>query len=134
MPGTPGNGWQVMASFRRDSSVTQQKLKPGTVRRIAGYARPYVRELALFLTLNAFAALIVVANPLLLKTIIDSGIIPGRQSVVVWLALAVAGLALVEAVLSLAQRWYSARVGEGLIYDLRSQVFAHVQRQPVAFL
>lgn len=133
MPGTPGNGWQVMASFRRDSSVTQQKLKPGTVRRIAGYARPYVRELALFLTLNAFAALIVVANPLLLKTIIDSGIIPGRQSVVVWLALAVAGLALVEAVLSLAQRWYSARVGEGLIYDLRSQVFAHVQRQPVAF-
>ena len=133
MPGTPGNGWQVMASFRRDSSVTQQKLKPGTVGRIAGYARPYVRELALFLTLNSFAALIVVANPLLLKAIIDSGIIPGRQSVVVWLALAVAGLAFLEAVLGLAQRWYSARVGEGLIYDLRSQVFAHVQRQPVAF-
>ncbi|TDC57730.1 ABC transporter ATP-binding protein [Actinomadura sp. KC345] len=133
MPGTPGNGWQVMASFRRDGSVTQQKLKPGTVGRIAGYARPYVRELALFLTLNSLAALIVVANPLLLKAIIDSGIIPGRQSVVVWLALAVAGLAFLEAVLGLAQRWYSARVGEGLIYDLRSQVFAHVQRQPVAF-
>ncbi|MFI0479930.1 ABC transporter ATP-binding protein [Actinomadura sp. 9N215] len=133
MPGMPGNGWQVMASFRKDGAVTQQKLKPGTVGRIAGYARPYVRELVLFLTLNSFAALIVVANPLLLKAIIDRGIVPGRQDLVVWLAVAVAGLALVEAVLGLAQRWYSARIGEGLIYDLRSQVFAHVQRQPVAF-
>ncbi|MFD0900531.1 ABC transporter ATP-binding protein [Actinomadura sediminis] len=133
MPGTPGNGWQVMASFRRDSSVTRQKLKPGTVKRIVGYARPYVRELSLFLALNTFASLIVVANPLLLKAIIDRGIVPGRQSVVIWLAVGVAALALVEAVLGLVQRWYSARVGEGLIYDLRSQVFAHVQRQPVAF-
>ncbi|MEU5880729.1 ABC transporter ATP-binding protein [Spirillospora sp. NPDC047279] len=133
MPGMPGNGWQVMASYRRDGSVTQQKLKPGTVRRIAGYARPYVRELVLFLLLNSLAAVIVVANPLLLKTIIDHGIVPGRQDLVIWLAVAVAALALVEAVLGLAQRWYSARVGEGLIYDLRTQVFGHVQRQPVAF-
>ncbi|MGP4028563.1 ABC transporter ATP-binding protein [Actinomadura sp. 3N407] len=133
MPGMPGNGWQVMASFRKDSTVTRQKLKPGTVGRIAGYARPYVRELGLFLALNSLSALIIVANPLLLKAIIDRGIVPGRQSLVIWLAVAVAGLALVEAVLGLVQRWYSARVGEGLIYDLRSQVFAHVQRQPVAF-
>ncbi|WP_433470044.1 ABC transporter ATP-binding protein [Spirillospora sp. CA-128828] len=133
MPGMPGNGWQVMASFRRDGSVTRQKLKPGTVGRIAGYARPYVRELVLFLALNSLSALIVVANPLLLKGIIDRGIVPGRQNIVIWLAAAVAGLALVEAVLGLVQRWYSARIGEGLIYDLRSQVFAHVQRQPVAF-
>jgi ATP-binding cassette subfamily B protein len=129
----PGNGWQVMASFRKDSSVTRQKLKPGTVGRIAGYARPYVRELVLFLGLNTISALIVVANPLLLKSIIDQGIVPGRQGIVIWFAAAVAGLALVEAVLGLAQRWYSARIGEGLIYDLRSQVFGHVQRQPVAF-
>nr|WP_067795972.1 ABC transporter ATP-binding protein [Actinomadura formosensis] len=129
----PGNGWQVMASFRRDSSVTRQKLKPGTVGRIAGYARPYLRELVLFLALSSLSALIVVANPLLLKAIIDRGIVPGRQGIVLWLAVAVAGLALVEAVLGLVQRWYSARIGEGLIYDLRSQVFAHVQRQPVAF-
>ncbi|WP_425453429.1 ABC transporter ATP-binding protein [Thermomonospora umbrina] len=133
MPGMPGNGWQVMASFRRDGSVTGQKLKPGTVRRIAGYARPYVRELVLFLILNSIAAAIVVAGPLLLKSIIDRGVLPGRSSVVIWLAAAVAGLALVEAVLSLAQRWYSARIGEGLIYDLRTQVFDHVQRMPVAF-
>ncbi|MBO2449968.1 ABC transporter ATP-binding protein [Actinomadura barringtoniae] len=129
----PGNGWQVMASFRRDDSVTQQRLKPGTVKRIAGYARPYIRELVFFLALNSLAAVIVVANPLLLKAIIDSGIVPGKQKVVVWLAVAVAGLALLEAVLGLAQRWYSARIGEGLIYDLRTQVFGHVQRQPVAF-
>ncbi|SEG65510.1 ATP-binding cassette, subfamily B [Thermomonospora echinospora] len=133
MPGMPGNGWQVMASFRRDGSVTQQKLQPDTVRRIAGYARPYLRELVLFLVLNAVSAGIVVAGPLLLKTIIDRGVVPGRTSVVVWLAAAVAALALVEAVLSLAQRWYSARIGEGLIYDLRTQVFDHVQRMPVAF-
>src|SRR4051812_8461026 len=127
MPGSPGNGWQVMASFRKDSSVTRQKLKPGTVARIAGYARPYVRELSLFLALNTVSALIVVANPLLLKGIIDRGIVPGRQDIVIWFAAGVAGLAVVEAVLGLVQRWYSARVGEGLIYDLRSQVFAHVQ-------
>ncbi|WP_344597531.1 ABC transporter ATP-binding protein [Actinomadura vinacea] len=133
MPGTPGNGWQVMASFRRDGSVTQQRLKPGTVKRIAGYARPYTRELVLFLALNALGAVIVVANPLLLKAIIDRGIVPARHDLVIWLAVAVAGLALLEAVLGLAQRWYSARVGEGLIYDLRTQVFGHVQRQPVAF-
>jgi ATP-binding cassette subfamily B protein len=122
-----------MASFRRDDSVTQQKLKPGTVKRIAGYARKYVRELVLFLGLNAIAAVIVVANPLLLKAIIDKGILPKNASVVIWLAVAVATLAIFEAVIGLAQRWYSARVGEGLIYDLRTEVFAHVQRQPVAF-
>ncbi|MFF5259534.1 ABC transporter ATP-binding protein [Actinomadura viridis] len=133
MPGMPGNGWQVMASFRRDGSVTQQKLKPGTVKRIAGYARPYKRDLLLFLALNALGAVIVVANPLLLKAIIDRGIVPARHDLVIWLALGVAGLAVLEAALGLAQRWYSARVGEGLIYDLRTQVFGHVQRQPVAF-
>ncbi|MFC4909273.1 ABC transporter ATP-binding protein [Actinomadura gamaensis] len=133
MPGMPGNGWQVMASFRRDSSVTQKKLAKGTVKRISGYARPYIRELVLFLALNALGAVIVVANPLLLKGIIDRGIIPHEQGVVVALAATVAGLALLEAVLGLAQRWYSAKIGEGLIYDLRTQVFGHVQRQPVAF-
>jgi ATP-binding cassette subfamily B protein len=130
MPGMP---WQMMSSFRRDDSVTQQKLKPGTVKRIAGYARPYLRELVLFLVLNAFTAGIVIANPLLLTTIIDEGIIPRKASLVIWLAVAVAALAFVEAILRLAQRWYSARVGESLIYDLRTEVFTHVQRQPVAF-
>jgi ATP-binding cassette subfamily B protein len=131
--GMPGMPWQMMASFRRDDSVTQQKLKPGTVKRIGGYARPYLRDLVLFLALNALGAGIVVANPVLLKTIIDEGIIPRDASLVIWLAVAVAALALFEAVLRLAQRWFSSRIGEGLIYDLRTEVFTHVQRQPVAF-
>jgi ATP-binding cassette subfamily B protein len=129
----PDNGWMMMASFRRDRSVVKERLKAGTVRRIAGYARPYIRELILFLALNAFAAMIVVANPLLLKSIIDKGIVPHKSGVVLGLAIAVAGLALVEALIGLAQRWYSARIGEGLIYDLRTEVFDHVQRMPVAF-
>src|SRR3954464_15101095 len=105
----PDNGWMVMMSFRRDRSVVKERLKAGTVRRIAGYARPYVRELVLFLALNAVAAVIVVANPLLLKTIIDRGIVPHRSGIVFTLAATVAGLALVEALIGLGQRWYSAR-------------------------
>jgi ATP-binding cassette subfamily B protein len=131
--GMPDNGWMVMMSFRRDNSVVRERLKAGTVRRIAGYARPYVRELVLFLMLNAVAAVIVVANPLLLKSIIDRGIVQHRSGLVVGLAVAVGVLAIFDAVISLVQRWYSARIGEGLIYDLRTQVFDHVQRMPVAF-
>jgi ATP-binding cassette subfamily B protein len=131
--GMPDNGWMVMMSFRRDNTVVRERLKPGTVRRIAGYARPYVRELVLFLMLNAIAAVVVVANPLLLKGIIDHGIGKHRSGVVVTLAIIVGVLAIVDAVLGLIQRWYSSRIGEGLIYDLRTQVFDHVQRMPVAF-
>ncbi|WP_460363450.1 ABC transporter ATP-binding protein [Actinocorallia lasiicapitis] len=123
----------MMASFRRDPSVKDEKLKPGTFRRILGYARPYKRELVWFLLLNSLAAVSVVAGPLLIQAIIDKGVVPKNTAVVVWLALGIAGLAVVDAVLSLAQRWYSARIGEGLIYDLRTQVFDHVQRMPVAF-
>lgn len=132
--GMPGNnGFSVMASFRRDPSVKHEKLKPGTVKRILGYARPYKRDLVLFLLLNALAAVSVVASPLLIQAIIDRGVVPGNRALVLGLAAGLAGLALVDAALSLIQRWYSARIGEGLIYDLRSQVFDHVQRMPVAF-
>jgi len=128
-----GNNFAMMASFRRDPSVTSEKLKPGTVKRILGYAKPYLRDLGFFLFANAVAAVIVVAGPLIIQAIIDQGVTPGDRELVVWLALALAGLAVLEAVLSLFQRWYSARIGEGLIYDLRTQVFDHVQRMPVAF-
>ncbi|MFI7442492.1 ABC transporter ATP-binding protein [Nonomuraea indica] len=128
-----GFGPQVMASLRRDDSVTKQRLRPGTVRRIARYARPHARQITAFLVLVMAGAVIVVANPLLMKAIIDDGILPRRPGVVVGLAVAIAALALVDAALTLAQRWFSARVGEGLIYDLRTEVFDHVQRMPVAF-
>ena len=127
------SSWQAMRSYYRDPSVTKQRIKPGTVRRIMSYARPYRWDLTLFLGMNALAAVATVAVPLLLKTLIDQGILAGNEGVVIGVAAIVAGLALVSALLALAQRWYSARIGEGLIYDLRTEVFSHVQRQPIAF-
>ncbi len=130
-----GGGYspQVMRSLRRDSSVTKERLSPGIVRRIARYARPYRTQIAAFLALVVLDAAVVVANPLLLKAIIDQGITARQTGVVVGLAVAVAALAVVDAGLTLAQRWFSSRIGEGLIYDLRTEVFDHVQRMPVAF-
>jgi ATP-binding cassette, subfamily B, bacterial len=125
--------WHAYRSFSRDRSITQQKLRPGTVRRIASYARPYRWTLALFLLCTCVAAVITVAVPLLLRTIIDKGILPRDTSVVLEVAGLVAVLAVVSALLSVLTRWLSARTGEGLIYDLRTQVFRHVQRQPIAF-
>jgi ATP-binding cassette subfamily B protein len=130
-----GHGGQIrmMRGFARDPSVTKQKLKRGTVRRVAGYARPYRWELAIFLVAAALDAVITVSYPILLGWVIDKGIIPRRVDVVLAIAAIVAGLAIFDAFLNLVQRWYNARVGEGLIYDLRTQVFGHVQQQPLAF-
>jgi len=123
----------MMRGFRMDPSVTKQKLKPGTVRRIAAYARPYRLYLAVFLLVTAVDALITVVNPLLLRDLIDRGILTRNEQVVIWLAIAVAAVAIFDAILGFVIRWFSARIGEGLIYDLRTQVFDHVQRQPIAF-
>ena len=126
------SSWQAMRSFTRDPTVTRQRLKPGTVRRIAGYARPYRRELIIFLLATVLDAVITVAVPLLLGRIVNA-IELKQTEVVLGIAAGVAGLALLDAALGLGQRWYSAKVGEGLIYDLRTSVFQHVQRQPIAF-
>lgn len=125
--------WQTMRSFTRDTTVTSQRLSPGIARRIFAYARPYAREIVPFLIAVSVTAVLGVVNPLLFKAIIDNGIVPRNMSLVVGLAMAVAGVAVLEAVLGLLQRWFSSRLGEGLIYDLRSEVFDHVQRMPVAF-
>jgi len=123
----------MMRSFRHDPSVTHQKLKPGTVRRIIGYAKPYRLYLSLFLAATVLDALITVVNPLLLRVIIDKGILGHREAIVVGVAAAVAGVAVFDASLGFITRWHSARIGEGLIYDLRTEVFSHVQQQPIAF-
>jgi ATP-binding cassette subfamily B protein len=122
-----------MRSFRRDSSVKHQQLAPGTARRILRFAAPYKRMLAVFLVLIVIDAVIGVANPLIYRDIINKGILGHRSGLIVALALLVAGLAIADAVLSLGQRYFSARVGEGLIFDMRSKVFAHRQRMPLAF-
>ncbi len=125
--------WQVMHSMTKDSSVAERRLAPGTRRRVLQYARPYRRQIGWFLLLVVLDAMLVVAVPLLFKSIIDDGVIPQDSGVVVRLSLVVAVIALVEGALTLVQRWFSARIGEGLIYDLRTEVFGHVMRQPVAF-
>jgi ATP-binding cassette, subfamily B, bacterial len=119
--------------FRMDPSVTKQKLRPGTIRRIARYARPYRWLLAAFLLGTGLDALITVVNPLLLREVIDHGIIAKNERVIVVVAVAVAAVAIFDVFLGFANRWFSARIGESLIYDLRTQVFSHVQRQPIAF-
>jgi ATP-binding cassette subfamily B protein len=123
----------MRGGFRMDPSVTKQKLKPGTIRRIVGYARPYRLQLAIFLFATSVDAMITVVNPLLLRELIDHGIIARDQFVVLVVALSVAGVTVFDALLSVVNRYFSARIGEGLIYDLRTQVFDHVQRQPLAF-
>ena len=127
------HGWQAVRSLSRDSSVAERRLAPGTTRRVFEYARPYRRQIVVFLALVVVDAALVVATPLLLKALVDDGVIPGDSALVVRLALIVAGLAVLDGALTLVQRWYSARIGEGLIYDLRGEVFGHVLRQPIAF-
>src|SRR6202042_3741299 len=85
--------WQAMRGFSRDPSVTQQRIKPGTVRRIAGYARPYRLELTVFLAMAALAAVATVAVPLLLKNIVD-GILARNTGLVLEVAGITAGIAL----------------------------------------
>jgi ATP-binding cassette, subfamily B, bacterial len=129
-----GRGNMAMVrGFRMDPSITKQKLKPGTVRRIAAYARPYRWYLAIFLFVTGIDALLTVVNPLLLREIIDHGILRHNDRLVIVIAIVVAAVAIFDAALGFAIRWFSARIGEGLIYDLRTQVFDHVQRQPIAF-
>jgi ATP-binding cassette subfamily B protein len=130
---SPMSGWHVMRSYRRDESVTDRRLAPGTVQRILGFARPYRGRIAGFLALVVLDALLVAVPPLLLKRVIDVGVAQSDVRLVVGLAALVALVAVAEAVVMLAQRWFSSRIGEGLIYDLRSKVFSHVQRQPIAF-
>ncbi len=127
-----GSSWHAMRSFTRDGSVTQQRLKKGSVRRIASYARPYRTQLVLFLTATSLSAVTGVAVPLLLRSIVN-GILRRDTALVLWIAGIVLALAVVGALLSVVQRWFSSRIGEGLIYDLRTQVFRHVQQQPIAF-
>ncbi len=126
--GAPG-----MWSLMRDRSVTKQKLPPGTLGRIMRFAGPYRRMLGVFLGVIVVDALIGVWNPLIYREIIDGGIVRHDSRLIVELGLLLAVLALADASLSLAQRYISSRVGEGLIYDMREKVFGHVQEMPLAF-
>jgi ATP-binding cassette subfamily B protein len=131
--GGPASGWHVLRSYRRDPTVAERKLPRGTINRIARFAAPYRSALIAFLLLVVVDAFIGAANPWIVKLIIDDGIEKHSRGVVIGLALLMAGLALVDGIVNLANRWFSARIGEGLIYDMRSAVFTHIQRMPIAF-
>jgi len=118
---------------RADSSVVDKQLPPGTYKRVFAFARPYRKELAVFLLIIVADALIGVVTPILAGRVVNQITGHAAVRVVVDIALVIAGLAVVDAGLSFAQRWYSARIGEGLIYDMRTAVFDHVQRMPLAF-
>ena len=126
-------GWMALRTLSSDQSVKNAKLKPGTLKRIFAYAIPYKSVFALFLICLIADAVLTVATPLLLRELIDNGVIPKDRSVVTTMAVAVALLAIASALINIVVRWISAKIGEGLIYDLRSQVFRHVQEQSIAF-
>ena len=115
---------------RRD---TPRTVASGTLRRVARFARPHWRSLAVFLVLTVVSAGLAVASPVLAGRVVDAIVRGSSTTIVVVLALLIAAIAIADAMLGLVERWFSARIGEGLIYDLRREVFAHVQRMPVAF-
>lgn len=125
--------WMSFRSLTADQSVKNQKLKPGTFKRIVGFAAPYKVSLSFFMITVVIDAFLIIATPLLLKQIIDEGVIPGNSSLVTKLAAAVALIAILDALFSMIGRWFSSRIGEGLIFDLRKMVFEHVQKQSIAF-
>lgn len=125
--------WSAYQSLTRDRSITKHKLPKGLVWRILRYARPYRTLVWAFLVTLVIMSVLSVAQPLLFRRIVDDGISVGDAQLVTVTALIIAGLAIADAALGLVSRYFSARIGEGLIYDLRSQVYGHVQSQSIAF-
>ena len=123
----------MMRNLRTDRSVLERKLARTTLRRILGFAKPHRRLITGFLILTVIDAGMVVVSPLLVQRIIDDGVLKGDVGVVTTIALIMAGVALFSAVLAVAAGLLSSRIGEGLIFDLRTRVFGHVQRQSLAF-
>ncbi len=104
-----------------------------TMRRIGQFARPHRRQLAWFLLLSVVTAALAVATPVLAGRVLDAIVKGEALRTIVGLAALIAVIAVLEAGLGLATRGLSARIGEGLILDLRTTVFDHVQRMPIAF-
>ncbi len=127
------NIWLTYQSFTRDRSVKNERVTKILVRRILTYATPYKTIIGFFLVTLVAGALLSVAQPLLFRRIVDDGISVSDSSVVTWTAILIGVLAILDAGVGLVGRYYSARIGEGLIFDLRTQVYDHVQRQSIAF-
>ncbi|GAB2589070.1 ABC transporter [Paractinoplanes abujensis] len=129
------SSWTMLRSIQNSDRVAEHRLRRGTTRRILRYARPYRRDITVFLLTVVLAAGIGVATPLLAGHVVNAitGGGPDAAGTILRLAVMIAVLAVADAFLSLAQRWYSARIGEGIILDLRTRVYDHVQRMPLQF-
>ncbi|KDN16967.1 ABC transporter ATP-binding protein [Amycolatopsis rifamycinica] len=126
------NMWGLWSSAMR-AGDTPKALTRGTLNRVARFARPHWRRLLAFLVLTVVSAVLAVSTPVLAGKVVDA-IVGGHDvTAVVWLAVVIAALAVADAGFGLIERWQSARIGEGIIYDLRRAVFEHVQRMPIAF-
>jgi ATP-binding cassette, subfamily B, bacterial len=128
-PGAAGIGRMLHG----DRTVLKTEVRRGTWRRMFRFVWPYRVILSVFLLIVVLDAVISVVNPLIYREIINGGILGRNAGLVVQLALLLGGLAVLDAGFSILQRWVSARVGESLIFDLRTGVFGHIQRMPLAF-
>ncbi|GLY41972.1 ABC transporter [Amycolatopsis sp. NBRC 101858] len=126
------NTWALLSSAMRANDVPKG-LSRGTLKRVARFARPHWRRLVAFLVLTVVSAVLAVSTPVLAGKVVDAIVGGGDLPLVVWLAVVIALLAVADAGFGLIERWQSARIGEGIIYDLRRAVFEHVQRMPIAF-
>lgn len=125
--------WSALRAAQKADEVGDQRVTRGTLRRVLGFATPHRRLIAAFLVVVVLDAAIVVANPLLIKALLDDGVLAGDRSTVAWLAAAMAVVAVLDAALGVVSGYFSARIGENLIFDLRTRVFSHVQRLSMAF-
>jgi ATP-binding cassette subfamily B protein len=119
--------------MRTDRSAVDQHLRGDTLRRVLTFARPHRTLIGIFLGLTMIDAAMVVVTPLLVQRLVDDGILKGDTGLVVTIALMMMGVGLFSAALAVAQGYLSSRIGEGLIFDLRTTVFGHVQRMSLAF-
>jgi ATP-binding cassette subfamily B protein len=109
------------------------KLSRGVVRRVWGFARRYWLQILAYLLAIGLSSLVAVTPPLLVRELLNKAIPERSLGLINFIGAAAVGVAVANAGLALAQRLLSARIGEGLIYDLRTALFDHVQRQPLAF-
>src|ERR1700723_2733314 len=133
MGGGRGGGGMGLRSVRQDRAVLEHRVKKGTARRMLTLAVPYPKILAIFLPVVVLDAAVGAVSPLILRAIINNGIEKHDTQLVIWLSILVAVLAVADAGLVLTERRISAYIGESLIFDMRSKVFRHIQRMPLAF-
>lgn len=119
--------------FKKDDSVLNHKMAPGTLRRVMQFGRPYYGILSVFLFLVALDSAAGLINPLIYRELINRGILTGNTKLVLELAFAAAGVAVIDSALTFVQRTMATKIGLEIVFDLRKKVFAHVQQMSVAF-